>query len=148
MRQAKDAFHQLEEKIDRLLRDVSEEASIRECLDVALEDPGAEVGQAAKMRCTADMLSKYYGRIKTECDSFLRHALPAGTEADAGGFHINHYTRRVFDKTAWEHWAKSDPNTAPLFVSAKALEQIKKDRKAEFEYLDSSVRVTPRKEAS
>lgn len=142
MRQQPDAFEQLQHKTARLLQDVAEEPSIREAFERVTADESSEIEAAAEVHASADMLSKYYKRIKTEAAAFLKHGIPEGKKIELGRYSINHYTRSVFDNTAWEHHVKHDSDLAPLYYASQELDQKKKSLKENFQHLDSSVRVT------
>lgn len=136
-----DTFQLLEDFVTRKLRQIDQVQSVRDSLEIAIDSPSGEVREAAAMLYAAGELSKLYKEIRDACQAYLKANLPPGTEATVGQYAINHYTRKVFDKTAWEYWCETDEDMQPLWKSFQDLEEIKKREKGQFQYIDSSVRV-------
>ncbi|MCA9780164.1 MAG: hypothetical protein KC800_25735 [Candidatus Eremiobacteraeota bacterium] len=135
-------FEDLEEFVTRKLRHVRQQESIRESLDTTTATESDQLREAVSMLFTAGEQSKIYKEIRDACSDFLKYALPEG-EHVFDGYKVNHYNRNVFDKAAWEHACQTDEGLQELWAYYQEYETTKKKLKPNFQYIDSSIRVTP-----
>lgn len=138
-------FEDLEDFITRKLRHIRQTESLHESLETTTASETDQLREAAAMLFASSEKSKIYKDIRDACSDFIKSSIPEG-EYQVPGFSINHYSRKVFDKTAWEHACQTEDALRELWQNHQEYEATKKKLKENFQYLDSSIRVTPEAE--
>lgn len=138
-------YEDLEDFIARKLRHIRQTESLHESIDAATASETDQLREAAAMLFASSEKSKIYKDIRDACSDFIKSSIPEG-EYQVPGFSINHYSRKVFDKAAWEHACQTEEALRELWQGYREYEDTKKQLKDNFQYLDSSIRVTPEAE--